>query len=135
MQRNYKNKIERFISMKTKIIKRVHPKSKVKFEDKEYICESCGYSTIFESAINKCYCCGNDVCTHCGSKIKIVMSHINSLGINTSIEEVTLCKDCYKKVMKDKQKYEQSLQKVLDECNSKIQNLCQNYLTGAQYEK
>lgn len=125
--------------MKKKTIKKIVPAKEISYT--VYQCEGCNTELDFPSCVRNCKICGKEVCMHCRKVINIVddvLSYSSSNGYlsldsdKTSYNGglITVCKDCYAKLMARRGAYEKCVQHFIDEFNENLAKLNDKYLKG-----
>lgn len=121
--------------MKKKVVK-------VETEQIVYQCEGCGAELEFESSVRECGICGKEVCPHCKKMISytnetLLYTPQSNDYLNLSSDEdgycdnlITVCKDCYEKLIAKRNVYEKCVQHFVDEFNENLTKLNDKYLEG-----
>lgn len=127
--------------MKKKVIKKTVPAYEMTCT--VYQCEGCNTESEFLGSIRNCRICGKEVCANCKKAIRIVNETVlytpqsdGYLGLSSEEDEdycdnlITVCKDCYKKLMAKNNVYEKCVQHFVDEFNENLAKLNDKYLKG-----
>ena len=125
--------------MKKKTIKKIVPAKEISYT--VYQCESCNTELEFPSSTRNCRICGKEVCMHCRKVINTVddtLLYSPSNGcLSLSYDEksyngglITVCKDCYEKLIAKSNVYEKCVQHFIDEFNENLAKLNDKYLKG-----
>lgn len=125
--------------MKKKTIKKIIPAYEMTHTT--YQCEGCNAELEFEGSIKNCRICGKEVCMHCRKVVSIVDDALSYSSVDNylslSSEEgrykgnlITVCKDCYEKLITKSNVYEKCIQHFVDEFNENLAKLNGKYLNG-----
>ena len=125
--------------MKKKTIKKIVPAKEISYT--VYQCEGCNTELDFPSSTRNCRICGKEVCMHCRKVVNIVDDALsyssvdNYLSLSSEEESyngnlITVCKDCYEKLIAKSNVYEKCVQHFVDEFNENLAKLNDKYLKG-----
>lgn len=126
--------------MKKKTVKKIVPAKEISCT--VYQCEGCGAELEFEGSVRKCEICGKEVCpeckkvTHYTNETLLYTPQSNGYLSLSSDEDgycdnlITVCKDCYEKLIAKRNVYEKCVQHFVDEFNENLIKLNDKYLEG-----